>query len=327
METKETIYGFELGLVGEDLARLEEILYKESQSEVPLVSRVSEHILKSGGKRFRPTLLILSSKLCGCEEDDYLYYAAAVEFAHTATLLHDDVVDSAMTRRGKASANFLFGNQISVLVGDFLLFKAFLLLLRNNNLRVMNLVNDIAIQMAEGEAVQLANKGKIDLSEAEYFSIIIDKTAVLMSSACQIGAILGEASRAEEEALADFGLNLGIAFQLVDDALDYKGESKSWGKEKGKDFLEAKATLPLIRAFRKADLSEKAMLADLFKDPTREDLPKVIELINNYKGIEYTIEKARQYAEQAKRHLNRFVNSPYKKALLAMADFVVQRDF
>jgi len=327
MDTKSNSREFELGLISEELARVEEILYEESRSEAQLIFQVSDYILKSGGKRFRPALLLLSSKLCGYEGKDAVYYGASIEYAHTASLLHDDVVDEAKLRRGKPSANSLWGNRESVLVGDYLLFKSFQIILHLGNLQILNLLNEIALQMAEGEAYQLTRKGNIEVSEAEYFSAIIDKTASLISASCQIGAILGEASRREEEALADFGLNVGIAFQLVDDALDYKNPNSVWGKEQGKDFKEGKATLPLIRAYRVADIKTKQRLKELFTFPTQDNFLEALAIIKELGGLTYTMDKARQYIETAKSHLDIFPDSPYKLALDAMADFVIKRSY
>ena len=326
MEEKDKQGGVELGLISQELAEVEEILLKETQSEARLIFQVSDHILKSGGKRFRPALLILSSRLCGYQGKEAIYYGAAIEYAHTATLLHDDVVDEARMRRGRISANQLWGNQASVLVGDYLLFKAFQMILALSNVRILNLLNEIALQMAEGEALQLERRGEIEISEAEYFSTIIDKTASLISASCQIGAILGEASLKEEEALADFGLNVGIAFQLVDDALDYQ-LSPSWGKEPGKDFMEGKATLPLIRAYRLGNAQERVRLQELFDQRDKEAFLEALSIIKAHRGLEYTMEKARQYINTAKKNLAIFPESPYKTALDRMADFVVERNY
>jgi len=329
MEPKRNAKEIELGLISEELAQVEEVLYQEARSEAQIIFEVSDHILKSGGKRFRPALLLLSSRLCGYPGKDNIYFAAAIEYAHTATLIHDDVVDEATMRRGKPSANVLWGNPASVLVGDYLLFKAFNLILQMGNYRILNLLNDIALQMAEGEAFQLGRRGKIEISESEYFSTIIDKTGSLISATCQIGAILGEANRKQEEELADFGLNVGIAFQLVDDALDYRNLKPAWGKQPGKDFLESKATLPLIRSFKMAKESERERLRELFTRPdlAQEHYQEALEIVDRLGGIDYTMEKARQYIATAQKHLSIFPDSPHKLALLAMAQFVVERNY
>ena len=329
MELKSISLDSHLGLVSEELARVEEVLDQEARSEAELIFKVSDHILKSGGKRFRPALLLLSSRLCGCQGGENVFYAAAIEYAHTATLLHDDVVDEAEIRRGRPSANILFGNQASVLVGDYLLFKAFTVIHQLGNYRILGLLNEIALQMAEGEAWQLERRGRIEISEAEYFSTIIDKTASLISASCQIGAILGEANRKQEEALADYGLNVGIAFQLVDDALDYTNTKPGWGKQLGKDFMEGKATLPLLRAFRTGSENERSRLKEFFSKGVRsyEDYLEALQIISRLAGVEYTREKARQYSSTAKKHLSIFPDSLFKNALEAMADFVVNRNY
>jgi octaprenyl-diphosphate synthase len=328
-EQKTISQDFELGLIQEELARVEEVLFSELRSEVQLIFSVADHILKAGGKRFRPALLILSSKLCGYQGGENVYYAVAIEYAHTATLLHDDVVDEASVRRGRKSANILFGNQASILVGDYILFKSFNVIHQLGNYRILGLLNEIALQMAEGEAFQLERKGRIEITESEYFSTIIDKTASLISASCQIGAIIGEANRKQEEALADFGLNIGIAFQLVDDALDYLSAKPAWGKQLGMDFKEGKATLPLIRAFRNCAEQERERLRGLFAQDHRtdQDYLEALAIINQCSGVEYTLDKARQYVAAAKKNLSIFPDSPFKLALDEMAEFVVNRKY
>jgi octaprenyl-diphosphate synthase len=318
---------FESELISEELKEVEKVLYEEARSEVYLVNEVSNHLLGSGGKRFRSSLVLLSSKLCGYEGREHVLCAAAVEYAHTATLLHDDVVDEARCRRGRPSANQLWGNEASVLVGDFLLFQGFQILMQIKNLRIMDLVTEIAIRMAEGETEELAHRGRLDISEDSYFSVITDKTAVLMSAACQIGAILGSAKPAFEKALADFGLNIGIAFQLVDDALDYTGDESFWGKEVGKDFNEAKATLPMLHCWQSSPALAKSRIEKFFKKRCRlkSQFHEVLGYLAETNSIAYTLDKARNYIEKAKDHLELFPDSPAKQALLAMADYVVER--
>ncbi len=317
----------ETSLINRELKEVEEILYGRARSGVHLVNEVSRYLLANGGKRFRPSLLLLSSKLCGYEGRDHLLCAAAVEYAHTATLLHDDVVDEARCRRGRPSANRLWGNEASVLVGDYILFQGYQILMQIRNLRIMDLITEIAIRMAEGETEELAHRGKLDVSEDRYFSVITDKTAVLMSAACKIGAILGEAKPAFEEALAEFGLNLGIAFQLVDDALDYIGDESLWGKEVGKDFNEAKATLPLIHSYQSSPASARIRLEKFFKKRCRlkSEFREVLGYLAETNSIGYTLERARNYIDTAKKNLEIFQDCPSKQALLAMSDYVVER--
>jgi len=314
-------------LISRELNEVERMLRAESRSEVRLVMQVSHHILQGGGKRFRPMALLLSARLCGYQGRQAVAYATAIEYAHTSTLLHDDVVDQAAIRRGRPSANGIWGNQTSVLVGDYLLFKAFHLVLQNENPRILKLVNAVAIRMAEGEAYQLTRRRRAGLSEAEYFAIITDKTAALISLSCRIGAILGRAGSAREKALSDFGLNLGIAFQLVDDALDYAGEERAWGKKVGKDFSEGKMTLPLIRAYQFAGGEVRKRLARMMAKPERDarDFKAALALIRQHAGLEYTLATARSFAAEAQTGLESFPPSPARQALLDLADFVVTR--
>ncbi len=314
-------------LIGAELKEVERVLHEQSRSEVRLVMQVSDHILESGGKRFRPTALLLAARLCGYRGPRAVSYAAAIEYAHTSTLLHDDVVDEATTRRGRPSANRIWGNQTSVLVGDYLLFKGFHLLLLNENPRILEIVNQTAILMAEGEAFQLTRKKKAKLSEAEYFKIITDKTAALISVSCRIGAILGRVSVEREQALGEFGAKLGIAFQLVDDALDYAGEERAWGKKVGKDFAEGKMTLPLIHAYQRAGAGEQKRLTRIMIKPKRgaEDFRIALGLIHQYAGLEYTLERARSCVAEAKARLKIFPPHPARQALWELADFVVER--
>ena len=327
MKRTKTILAPGQALIGAELLEVERVLHDQSRSEVRLVMQVSDHILQSGGKRFRPAALLLSARLCGYRGPQAVSYAAAIEYAHTSTLLHDDVVDEATTRRGRLSANGLWGNQTSVLVGDYLLFKGFHLLLRNENPRVLKLVNQTAIQMAEGEAYQLTRKKHAALREPDYFKIITDKTAALISVSCRIGAILGRAGRQAEQALGAFGLNLGIAFQLVDDALDYAGHERAWGKQVGKDFAEGKMTLPLIRAYQQAGAREQKRLTRMMAKPRRTaaDFKTALGLIHRHEGLQYTLARARTYATEAKAFLEIFPRHPAKQALLDLADFVVDR--
>ncbi|OGP60650.1 MAG: hypothetical protein A2V67_10500 [Deltaproteobacteria bacterium RBG_13_61_14] len=314
-------------LIRRELRELERILREQSRSEVRLLMEVADHILESGGKRFRPAVLLLSAKLCGYSGPRAVAYAAAVEYAHTSTLLHDDVVDEALTRRGRPSANGIWGNQASVLVGDYLLFRAFYLLIENEDPRIMKLVNSVATQMAEGEAFQLTRKRNVKLSEAEYFRIITDKTAKLISISCRIGAILGRATAKREHALGEYGFHLGLAFQLKDDALDYAGDERAWGKKVGQDFSEGKMTLPLIWAFRNSSAADRKKLARLLAKPKRKagDFKTALAFILRHGGLDYALAKARSHAGRAKAQLQVFPDSPPKQALLDLADFVVAR--
>jgi octaprenyl-diphosphate synthase len=317
-----------LSLVSKDLATVEKILRDEVRSDVRLVMEVSRHILGSGGKRFRPALTLLSGRLVGLRRKKELFcYAAAVEFAHTSTLLHDDVIDEADIRRGRRAANRMFGNAPSIIVGDYLLFKAFSLAITSQNIKVIKVMTRIAVEMAEGEAYQLARKSRVDLSEEEYERIIRSKTALLIQAACQIPAIAADAPKRLENALAKFAYHLGLAFQIVDDVLDYSATDAGWGKQVGKDFLEGKATLPLIIAFHCASAKDKLLIKKFFKKPERtgEDYTRLMKIIKRANALETARQRAVENVETAKKRLKAFPDSPAKKALLDLADYVVSR--
>jgi octaprenyl-diphosphate synthase len=306
-----------MDLIGNELAQVEDEFKKHLKSQVPLISKIGEHLLSSGGKRFRPTILLLSAKLCGYEGRRQIQAASIIEFIHTATLLHDDVVDDAELRRGNASANSIWGSQASVLVGDFLLSKSFFLMVGDGDLKILNTISKATIQMAEGEIQELMKASDLSVTEEEYLSIITNKTASLISATCQIGAILGGVDGKREQALANFGMNLGIAFQLMDDSLDYTSTEKKGGK----------ITLPLIHTLRSCSPSEREKVVGIVLSESADERSflSVVDLINRYGGIEYTLEKAREYVAKAKGDLDCFDPSREKTALLTMANYVVER--
>ena len=314
-------------LVGKELAQVENEFKKHLKSEVPLISKIGEHLLLSGGKRFRPTIALLSAKMCGYKGTRQIQVASVIEFIHTATLLHDDVVDDAALRRGHASANSIWGSEASVLVGDFLLSKSFFLMVDDGDLRILSAISRSTTRMAEGEIQELMRTSDLSITEEEYLSIIANKTASLISATCQIGAILAGVDGIKEQALASFGLNLGIAFQLMDDSLDYTSTEKRFGKEIGIDLQGGKITLPLIHTLRSCSPSEKEKLVDIVLSASIDERAflRVVDLINSYGGIEYTLEKARGYVGKAKGYLDCFRPSREKTALLAMANYVVER--
>lgn len=321
-----SIPGF--SLVGPDLAAVEKLLDNETRSEVKLVVDVGRHILGSGGKRFRPLLTLLAGRMLGMKRKKELYlYAAGIELSHTSTLLHDDVIDEADVRRGDTSANRIWGNAPSIIVGDYLLFKGFSLMISGKNLRIIELISDIAVEMSEGEAYQLAQKQRVDLTEGEYEKIIEAKTALLIRAACQIPAIAVSAPPAREKALARFGHHLGLAFQIADDVLDYSATDKKWGKQLGKDFLEGKATLPLIIAYHKASAKEKKIIKQLFKKPKRTlaDLKTIVKTIHRHQALSESTDRARKHIEIAKKSLKSFPDNPARSALEEIADYVVER--
>lgn len=316
-----------LKLVEGELQGVEEEMAKNLLSEIAMIPTVSRYLIASGGKRFRPVLLLLGARLCGYHGPRAVPLASTIEFIHTATLLHDDVVDRAFVRRGMASANSVWGEGASVLVGDFLFTKSFSLIVRDGNLRILEVISGATTRMAEGEVMQLVKMGDPAVTEQDYYFVVTNKTAVLISAACQIGGILAEVPPDQEKALADFGLNLGIAFQLVDDTLDYTSAVDTLGKAIGKDLNEGKITLPLIYTLRTCPPEEKERLRQIIQDRNRRemDLGYVMEAIRTRGGMEYTIRSAENFVARAKSFLTLFPSCPEKEALLALGDYAVQR--
>jgi len=315
-----------LALLQDELPRVEARFRQDLDSDVALIRKVGEYVLASGGKRIRPMLLLLCARLSGYCGESHIGLASVVEFIHTATLLHDDVVDGAVLRRGNASANSVWGNEASVLVGDFLFAKSFSIMVRAGNLRILEVLSDATTQMAEGEVLQLINTCDLDLDEESYLSVVRNKTAILIDAACRCGGILGGVSEAREQALADFGMDLGIAFQLMDDALDYVAEEAEFGKARGHDLAEGKMTLPLIQALRCCTAAERDNVADIVEnDLTDDGLAFVIDLIERYDGIGHTRQRARELVERAKERLSLFEDGPARQALCSLADYVVSR--
>ncbi|MFO8056245.1 MAG: polyprenyl synthetase family protein [bacterium] len=326
MSRSRTIPG--MSLVENELAKVEDLLQAEARSDVRVVLRVAGHILGSGGKRFRPLLTLLSARMLGFKRKNELYaYAAAMEFAHTSTLLHDDVIDEADVRRGRRSANREWGNAASIIVGDYVLFKSFSLVIRGGNMEVIKLVADISVEMAEGEAYQLALKQRVDLSEPDYERIIKSKTALLIQGACQVPALAAGASRKKVNSLKRFGYHLGMAFQVVDDVLDYTATGKSWGKQLGKDFLEGKSTLPVILAYKNASSAQRKRIKELFekKQRNRKEFEELLHIISSQNGIQKAMDRARDYVSKARKELDTFPDNPARKALGELAEYVVQR--
>lgn len=316
-----------LNIIGEDLKLVEEQFRIDLQSDVPLIRKVGEYVLSSGGKRIRPALLLLSARLCGYAADKAVPLASVIEFIHTATLLHDDVVDSATLRRGIASANTLWGNEASVLVGDFLFSKSFSLMVNVGSLDILRILSDATTVIAEGEVMQLLCTGELDLTEERYTNVVRSKTAILMSAACEAGAILGAVPNAHQRALADFGMDLGIAFQLMDDILDYVATEEEFGKSIGHDLEEGKITLPLIHTLRQCNDAERTVISAVVEqdEMSLNDFRTVSGLVKQYGGIEYTIESARFYVDRCKSHLELFAPSPVREALVSLSEYVVTR--
>ncbi|BDV42369.1 octaprenyl diphosphate synthase [Geotalea uraniireducens] len=316
-----------LALVGDDLKNVEAQFKKDLESDVYLIKKVGEYVLASGGKRIRPTLLLLSAKLCGYQGERHVPLASVIEFIHTATLLHDDVVDSATLRRGNASANEVWGNEASVLVGDFLFSKSFSLMVQAGDLRVLQVLSDATTIIAEGEVLQLLCTSDLEMTEERYIEVVKSKTAVLLSAACEAGAILGTVSADQQQALSDYGMDLGIAFQLMDDTLDYIASEEQFGKEIGHDLEEGKITLPLIHTLQRCTDEEQEVIAEVVEKELLEpgDFEAVFTLVHRYGGIQYTTTVAAEYVTRCKSHLDAFADSPARRALIELADYVVSR--
>jgi octaprenyl-diphosphate synthase len=316
-----------IALIGEDLKNVERQFKKDLESNVPLIRKVGEYVLSSGGKRVRPALLLLAAKLLDYRGERHVPLASVVEFIHTATLLHDDVVDSANMRRGLASANTLWGNEASVLVGDFLFSKSFSLMVADGDLNVLRVLADATTRIAEGEVLQLICTSDVDITEERYIEVVVCKTAVLLAAACQAGAIIGGATPEQEAALAAFGMDLGIAFQLMDDMLDYVADEKEFGKSIGHDLEEGKITLPLIETLKRCTAEERETVGTIVeKEELAEgDFDLVFALVNRYGGIDYTVSRAKEFIVSAKSRMEIFADSPARQALFNLADYVVTR--
>lgn len=310
-----------------DMERVEAELQKHLTSSVPFIAVVGNHIINSGGKRLRPLLMILAARLCGYQGDNDTALAVVFEFLHAATLLHDDVVDNAEVRRKQPAANTIWGNQAAVLVGDFLYSKAILMTVGYGDIRILEVLSETTTKMAEGEVLQLIHSDDLELDEPAYMAVITRKTAVLMSAACQIGGIFSGGNAAQEEALRLYGHHLGIAFQLVDDTLDYTGNTQELGKPVGNDIQEGKATLPLIRAFARSSDADRLRLRTVFSAEriSADDFKTVQGIVNRCGGIEYTRQQAVHHLDRAKAALAIFPDQPTKEVLQYIADYVLLR--
>jgi octaprenyl-diphosphate synthase len=311
-----------------ELSKLESFLTSSLRTEVGFIRTVSEYVIKAGGKRIRPILLILSCRLCGDTSDRYLPYAASIEFIHTATLLHDDVIDDAKVRRGKSTANVLFGNPSTILIGDFLYSRAFDLMVSEGSREILAIMARATNLLSEGEILELIMTGNVELKEEEYLEIIEKKTAVLFSAACEIGAILGAAPSDKREALSELGRSLGLIFQIKDDVLDYTSSEQILGKKIGTDLKEGKVTLPLIKALREANRRERVYLERVLrkKAPAFEDFERVRGVIEKYNGIAYALSLCLELAKKAREELLAFPDNPYRQDLLALIDYLVERE-
>jgi octaprenyl-diphosphate synthase len=316
-----------LEIVNEDMGAINRIILDKAVSNVEMIPELAHHLIDSGGKRLRPMLAVASSKLCGYEGQGHVRTAAAIEFMHTATLLHDDVVDESNTRRGRKTARLLWGNQASVLVGDFLLGQAFRMLVDVGSLPVLKILSHAAATIAEGEVMQLAAAKNTATTEDDYLAIINAKTAALFSAAAEVGAAISARPADEQAALRSYGKNLGLAFQLVDDALDYSGDSAQLGKSIGDDFREGKITLPVILSFRRGSAEERAFWKRTIADGDigDGDLEHAIALMRRHKALEATLERARSYGTIARDALAIFRDCREKSAMQDVIAFCVTR--
>jgi octaprenyl-diphosphate synthase len=317
-----------IAVVKDDLDRVEKGLFVSLAEHLELIKDVSNYVLSSGGKRFRPLVLLLAARLCNYRGESHIPLSCVVEYIHTATLLHDDVIDHAQIRRGNSSANSLWGNHTTILVGDFLLSKAFSMAVEYGNKAILEVIARSATLMVEAETLQMQHSRNPLLGEDEYLQIITKKTATLISAAAQIGAILAGANSTREQALADYGMNVGIAFQIMDDVLDYASTEHDLGKAIGKDLQEGSITLPFIEALQRSSVRDKKIMTELLcrgEELQPGDMIAIIEIINTYEGNRRAVDKAQYYIRKAEEALQAFDGSEQKKPLLALARYVVER--
>jgi len=310
-----------------DLKLVEERFKEYFYSDIALIPMITDHLISSGGKRFRPLLLLIAADMCGYRGERRFPFSAVIEFIHTATLLHDDVIDHADTRRGRPSANHVWGNSASVLVGDFLYSKSFKLMADDGDIAIVQLLSTITNEMSEGEVFQLVRCGDLEMTEEDYFYLVQKKTAILISAACSVGAILANVNGNSIDALGNFGMKIGTAFQLTDDTLDYVAEEEEFGKAIGMDLKEGKITLPLIHVLKSCSNTEKELIKSAVLNENLEpaETKEILGLIHKYKGIDYSLKKAGSLVNEAKSILEIFPDSPAKQSLLAVSDFVMQR--
>ena len=311
-----------------DLEAVEREFARQVQSQVHVIPEIGNYLLKSGGKRVRPAVLLMSARLCGYTGPRAILNAAVVEFIHTATLVHDDIIDDADVRRGRKAVHSQWGNDVTVLAGDFLYIKSMAMALTQDTLDIVRLLCDVTLRMIEGELYQLTKNGVVDLSEEEHFDIIRRKTAHLFGGCAQIGGMLGEVGAEKDQALREYGFSLGIMFQLVDDLLDFTGAAEALGKPVGADLRDGKITLPLIHLLGHGGPEAGELIRSVVRnrDVTTEDWARIKALLAEHRSIEYAYGRAVEFGEAAKRQLRVFAPSPEREALMALADFVLLRD-
>ena len=314
-------------LVAADMEGVNTQIRAQLHSDVSLIQQMGEYIVNSGGKRLRPVLAILSARACGYQGERHHLTAAIIEFIHTATLLHDDVVDSSDLRRGKETANSIWGNEASVLVGDFIFSRSFQMMVKVNQMRVMEILSAASNTIAEGEVLQLLNCNDPETTQDQYMDVIRCKTAKLFEAAAQLGPVLANESEQLEHALSKYGMHLGTSFQLIDDILDYRSDSQAIGKNVGDDLAEGKPTLPIIYAIKHGSPDQADTLRDIIRQGDRDQLDQVLDIINATNALQYTEQIARLEAENAVREIECLADSQYKDALTSLAEFSVSRLF
>ena len=316
-----------VSLVSAGMEQVNRLILSRTGSRVTMIPEVANHLISSGGKRLRPMLTLATASLAGYRGDGHVSLAAAVEFMHTATLLHDDVVDASDMRRGRVAARLKWGNEASVLVGDFLLGQAFKMMVEVGSLPALGILSSAASTIAEGEVLQLAAAKNVETNEDEYLAVIRGKTAELFAAACEVGPVIAERPKAEAAACRSYGMNLGLAFQLVDDALDYGGTAAALGKNVGDDFREGKITLPIVLAYRRGDEAERSFWRrSLEQGGVRDgDLEAALAILKRHRALEDTVERARHYGAMARDALALFPRGPMKSALLDAVDFCIAR--
>ncbi|KFN45040.1 polyprenyl synthetase family protein [Arenimonas oryziterrae] len=309
-----------------DMAQVNSLIRRRLDSDVVLIQQISEHIVAAGGKRLRPLLAVLAARALGYGGGDHHQLAAIIEFIHTSTLLHDDVVDESDLRRGRKTANALWGNAPSVLVGDFLYSRSFQLMVELDSMPIMRVLADTTNQIAEGEVLQLLHVHNPDTDEAAYLRVIERKTAVLFAAATRLGALVAGADAPVQQAMHDYGLNLGLAFQIADDVLDYTADAQTLGKNLGDDLAEGKATLPVIHALAHADATLRERLATIIREGDSQALPEVVAAIHASGGLEYSQRTAARYARAAEACLDGLADNPWTAALRGLARYAIERN-
>ncbi len=315
-------------LIQEDLEQVEKKITTESVASVDAVTAIGQYLQSAGGKRLRPALLLLSAKLVGEPGGTAIQLGAVVEMIHAATLVHDDVIDAAQTRRGRPSTNVKWGNHTCVLAGDWLYMQAFQIALRERNFQFLDLLIGLTQMMVEGELLQLDHIGHIDISEADCMELVDRKTACLFSVCARLGALASHADPQTQEKLGEYAWNLGMAFQLVDDVLDFTAREKTLGKPVGGDLREGKVTLPLVYALERATPAERGMVETILRQRTYDEVPfaRILALLEKYRGIERVKERAQAFTDKARQLINEFPESAYQRALLTVTDLVTDRD-